>query len=189
MRYILKAIKTGQIPKYYLCVISNPKTRFDMKRQNILASLLASLLLSACATHRQTANLHREKTFLHDSLKIFETTGHIELRFSRLAANADSVAWCLEADSLVTQAGDRIFRPRLRRTTHAPAVSRLDSSATQSVLKREKATASTKTAEAASQADTILKAKAEPFPTLAIVAAIAILVAALMIWKRKSSRA
>lgn len=167
----------------------NPKTRFDMKRQNILASLLAGLLLPACATHRQAANLHREKTFLHDSLKTFETTDHLELRFSSLAANADSVAWCLEADSLVTQAGDRIFRPRLRKTAHAPAVSRLDSSATQNVQTKEKATANTMTAEAASQADTILKAKAEPFPTLAVVAAIAVLIAALVIWKRKSSRA
>lgn len=149
-------------------------------------TMITVLLLPACATHRQRANMHWEKTCLHDSIEIHETAYGLELRSSNLSAYADSVAWDFEADSLVTQAGDRIFRPRLRKTAHAPAVSRLDSCSAQNVRIMDNAQSRAMDAEASSQTDTLIKTKATRFPALAIVATTLILVAALIIWKRKS---
>lgn len=84
--------------------------------------LVGLLAASACTSHRHSAEMHRETIHIDDSARVSRSYGSLRLDLSSLWAGADSTSLLIEADSAVVPDGTRLYRPRLRKSAHAPRV-------------------------------------------------------------------
>lgn len=163
---------------HYLCI----------KKANMKKTLpLALLILTSCAAHRHTIDHTRQKTEIADSLAITGSAQLFHTRFTALTAAADSAAFTIDADSLVTPDGTRVYRPRLSAAAHAPRLTSADTSHTYKTAEAARTQTRARLSDTAvsSEADSAAKATA---PSLLNALALLALLAALILYLRYQLR-